>query len=88
MFIKDFRVLNINRVNAIFVACEMLSHLHSQIPNFESRTRVSNFSLTRKTTINKQDSHKFWEHLGFKIGNSGNYVFGFAFATIETHFLC
>ena len=31
---------------------------------------------------------KFWEYLGFKIENSGNYVFGFAFITIETHFLC
>ena len=88
MFIRDFRVLNINRVNVIFVACEMLSHLLSQIPNFESQIRVSSFSFDKKVKINEQDSFKFWEYLGFKIGNSGNYVFGFAFATIETHFLC
>ena len=48
MFIRDFRVLNINRVNVIFVACERLSHMLSQIPNFESQIRVSNFSFDKK----------------------------------------
>ena len=86
MFIRDFRVLNINRVNVIFVACEMLSHLFSQIFNFESQIRLSNNSFDKK-----DNNKRFIQILGIfgiQNGKFRNFVFGFTFATMETHFLC